>query len=309
MGGNKNIFVAKLQKDSLRLNSSRQGHDQNPDFETSVLFPLPLISFHWFFFHCFFFFGCPVAHGVPRPWFRSKAQLQPKPQLWQHQNLNPLCQAGDWTCVPGLSRRCHSIAPQQELLHCFVLFLKAKWNELTGAALHYIKVHECEDIFSCPLTVSAHSLAWAQKTISTPQFPLKGWPGQLCLITHSFQGSPTPWTELNRFTLLVYVSHKGNQEERSQGNGCWNLHPEQSSQCPSFPVLESELDILKTPSLFCWFNKVFTHNQTIPDCVTPYFKLLQVNIKTWSHKNLVYHCVLSVSGEKTDGLHRFKRYF
>ena len=46
MGGNKNIFVAKLQKDSLRLNSSRQGHDQNPDFETSVLFPLPLISFH-----------------------------------------------------------------------------------------------------------------------------------------------------------------------------------------------------------------------------------------------------------------------
>ena len=51
-----------------------------------------------------------MAHGVPGPRIGSNPQLQPKPQLWQHWFLNPLCQARDQTCVPVLPR-CH-------LSHC-----------------------------------------------------------------------------------------------------------------------------------------------------------------------------------------------
>ena len=36
------------------------------------------------------FFGYPAAYGVPRPGIRSELQLGPKPQLRQHQILNPL---------------------------------------------------------------------------------------------------------------------------------------------------------------------------------------------------------------------------
>ena len=36
------------------------------------------------------FVGCPAAHGVPKPGIRSEPQLQPKPQVQQHQILNPL---------------------------------------------------------------------------------------------------------------------------------------------------------------------------------------------------------------------------
>ena len=53
-----------------------------------------------------FFFGCLAAYGVSRPGIRSKLQVQPKPQLQQCQILNPLCRAGDQTCVPALPR-CH----------------------------------------------------------------------------------------------------------------------------------------------------------------------------------------------------------
>ena len=41
-----------------------------------------------------FFFWLPKAYGVPRPGIRSKPLLPPKPQLQQHQILNPLCRAG-----------------------------------------------------------------------------------------------------------------------------------------------------------------------------------------------------------------------
>ena len=42
----------------------------------------------------------------------SELQLWPKPQLWQHQILNPLCYVGDWTCVsqlPGHHQSCYAI--------------------------------------------------------------------------------------------------------------------------------------------------------------------------------------------------------
>ena len=54
----------------------------------------------------FFFFGCPMAYRVLRPGIRSEFQIWPKPQLRQHQILNPQCQAGDWICIPALPR-CH----------------------------------------------------------------------------------------------------------------------------------------------------------------------------------------------------------
>ena len=42
-----------------------------------------------------FFFLNPQHIEVPGPRIKSKPPLQPTPQLWQHQILNSLCQAGD----------------------------------------------------------------------------------------------------------------------------------------------------------------------------------------------------------------------
>lgn len=47
----------------------------------------------------FSFVGCPAAHGVPKPDIRFEPQLQPMPKLWQCPILNPMCWAGDRTCV------------------------------------------------------------------------------------------------------------------------------------------------------------------------------------------------------------------
>ena len=63
----------------------------------------------------FFLLGHPVAYGVPRTGIRSKPQLQTMPQLWQRQILNPLCWAGDLTCIPPLQRHGWSVMSQQEL--------------------------------------------------------------------------------------------------------------------------------------------------------------------------------------------------
>ena len=52
----------------------------------------------------FFFFGRSEAYGVPRPGIRSKLQLQPVLQLWQHWILNPLHWARDRTCGLVLQR-------------------------------------------------------------------------------------------------------------------------------------------------------------------------------------------------------------
>ena len=57
-----------------------------------------------FLFFSFLFFGFPMAYGVHWPGIRSQLQLQPMIQLQKHQILNPLCQAGNWTCFPALQR-------------------------------------------------------------------------------------------------------------------------------------------------------------------------------------------------------------
>ena len=62
----------------------------------------PMATLQTFTFFFFSFLGCPMAYGVPGPGMRSELQLQPKPELWPCRILNPLCRAGDWTCVPGL---------------------------------------------------------------------------------------------------------------------------------------------------------------------------------------------------------------
>ena len=54
-----------------------------------------------------------MAYGVPGPGIRSKLQLQAMPQLWQCQILNPLCWAGDQTCIPVL-QKCRSF-------HCVIV--------------------------------------------------------------------------------------------------------------------------------------------------------------------------------------------
>ena len=54
----------------------------------------------WIFPFFFFFFGHLEAYGFSRPGIRYKPQLQLKPQLQQHQILNSLCRARDWTCIP-----------------------------------------------------------------------------------------------------------------------------------------------------------------------------------------------------------------
>ena len=51
-----------------------------------------------FFLSFFFFYRLHPQHmEVPRPGVESELQLQSMPQLWQHQILNPLYQAGDQT--------------------------------------------------------------------------------------------------------------------------------------------------------------------------------------------------------------------
>ena len=47
-----------------------------------------------------------MAYGAPRPRIRSKPKLQSMQQRWQGWILNPLCPAGDWTCIPELQRHC-----------------------------------------------------------------------------------------------------------------------------------------------------------------------------------------------------------
>ena len=46
-----------------------------------------------------FFFGHPVASGVPEPGIRAELQVWPTLQLRQGQILNPLCWAKDRTCT------------------------------------------------------------------------------------------------------------------------------------------------------------------------------------------------------------------
>ena len=47
-------------------------------------------------------FLLPLGYGAPGPGIRSEPQSGPKLQLQLRQILDPLCGAGDWTCVPEL---------------------------------------------------------------------------------------------------------------------------------------------------------------------------------------------------------------
>ena len=67
-----------------------------------------------------------MARGIPGPGIISELQLSPKPQLQQHQILNPLCRAG----IKPVSHCSQDIAdlivPQQELLLQFSLLIIAQ---------------------------------------------------------------------------------------------------------------------------------------------------------------------------------------
>ena len=60
---------------------------------------------HSQFFFLILFFGRSTAYRALGPGIRSELQLWPMLQLWQLGILNPLCQAGDWTCL--LERQRH----------------------------------------------------------------------------------------------------------------------------------------------------------------------------------------------------------
>ena len=82
-----------------------------------VFFPFSHPFFFFFFFFPFSFLAIP--HGVPGPGIRSELKSWPKPQVWQRQILNPLCQAQDQTCVPALPRcgRSHCTTAKTHFRH------------------------------------------------------------------------------------------------------------------------------------------------------------------------------------------------
>ena len=96
---------------STKQNFKNKRKNKNPSSEEPLYFKhsrpcsSPALSPSPIQIFCFFF-GCPGARGVSGPTIRSKLQLQPKPQRWQCQILNPPFQAGDQTCIPALPK-CH----------------------------------------------------------------------------------------------------------------------------------------------------------------------------------------------------------
>ena len=119
--------------------------------------------FSFFFF--FFFFGCVTAYGIPRPGIRSELQLQPVPQLWQCQILNPLCWTGDRTCVPTLQRHlwfCCTTVGSPVNFCC-----AAKW-------LSYMSIH---------FHILFHYGLSQDIAYSSPCWPVEfGWLSLLCIL-------------------------------------------------------------------------------------------------------------------------------
>ena len=64
-------------------------------------YELCIVGFGGFFLS---FLATLLHMEVPRPGVRSELHLGPALQVWQCQILNPLCKAGDQTCVPALQR-------------------------------------------------------------------------------------------------------------------------------------------------------------------------------------------------------------
>ena len=96
----------------------------------------------WFAFPLFFFFffGHPMAYGVPGPGIRSKPQLQPKPQLWQCWILNPLCWAGVELMSQHSQDTANSIEPKNIRIiiafHHWVIVLVSIGKEASNCFLH-----------------------------------------------------------------------------------------------------------------------------------------------------------------------------
>ena len=65
----------------------------------------------------YFFWGGPHPQhmDVPGPGVKPEPQLRPTPELWQHQILHPLCQAGDQTGDRAIGIRSPPTVPQQKL--------------------------------------------------------------------------------------------------------------------------------------------------------------------------------------------------
>ena len=79
----------------------------------------------------FSFFSHPAAYGVPGPGIRSKSQLWPKPQLWQHWVLEPKDPGWGLNLHPGAAEMmtviplCHS--RNSDIYKCCVIMLYT-WN-------------------------------------------------------------------------------------------------------------------------------------------------------------------------------------
>ena len=86
------------------------------------------------FLYLFFpFIGCPVACGVPGPGIRSELLQQ---QRWI---LNPLRQAGNWTCIPVLQRHSRSHCTRVGTTH---------WDDLRDKLMELLVVFMVRMLFS-----------------------------------------------------------------------------------------------------------------------------------------------------------------
>ena len=113
------------------------------------------------------FFGHPAAHRAPRPGIRSQPQRGNKPQLLQCQIHNPLCWAGNRTCIPVFPRCCRSCcatvgAPEDSVFtpwseYCNKMFLLlshqtpcSRVREIKNIQLLFLtKTHKTSDCKVC----------------------------------------------------------------------------------------------------------------------------------------------------------------
>ena len=87
-----------------------------------------------------FFFGCPVAYRVCRPGISPELQLWPKLKPWQHWILNPLLEARDGTCMPGLPKHCWSLCATVGTWRLFscLLDVLSKTETLIGRKIKFL---------------------------------------------------------------------------------------------------------------------------------------------------------------------------
>ena len=74
------------------------------------------------FFGFFPFLATPRHMQVPRPGVESKLELQPTPQLWRCQFLNPLCPARTNPCPCRCRDPTNLTMPQGKFLVLFIYF-------------------------------------------------------------------------------------------------------------------------------------------------------------------------------------------